>query len=158
MKHSLDYLCWSIALSALLFVTACKTTDSPRGRMDPEETRRRLVESRAELSALRLKLDRVEAADPAELPAVIIEQGPADDSFLSLSAQRKSAMKELTNLRYRYLEGHPKIKTQRGLLDELEEELSGKANWIRYQLKREVDVVQDTVDRLEEALGDDQAS
>ena len=157
MNQCQQFFRWAVALPVLLVMMACKTTDSPRGRVDPEETRRQLNDSRSRLSALQRKLDRVEAAEPAQLAAVIVDQGLADKAFFELNERKETAVKDLTDLGYRYLDGHPKIKSQKTFLADLEKQLAGKANWIRYQLTREVEVLQDTVDRLEKALNESAA-
>ncbi len=157
MKRYNRFLHWGAALASLLFLVACRTADRPQPHADPEVTELRLKEARARLDGLRSKLDRLAAAQPAEINALVVELGLADKAFFELHERRGKEEKELVNLGYRYLEGHPKMKEQRALLASLDEELADKANWIRYQLKKETAEIEDTVRRLEGTLAESRA-
>lgn len=135
------------AFVALAFA-GCQSYKTPAVPLSPEEKAGRLAEAQIRLSELEPQIARLDAASPDRLAEVVAELGLGDAEFESARRKKTEADKALKQIGYSHLPGHPEYREKARLAKLAEEDLAKRANWIRYQRKRETDLVRDTVSRL----------
>lgn len=141
----------SSALAALLAlsIAGCQSHRSPAPSLSPEERADRLAQAQARLAELEPKIARLEAAPSAQLAEIVHELGLGDAEFEAARRMKIEADKELKQIGYTHLPGHPQYREKARLVGLSAENLASRANWIRYQLTREGRLVRDTVARLQ---------
>ena len=106
------------------------------------------------IAKLRKHLDVIavnDLATPEQLAETVHELGLGDAEFKAARQKKAEADKALVQIGYSHLPGHPLYKEKARLAKLAVEDLASRANWIRFQRKRDAELLRDTVTRLESA-------
>lgn len=125
--------------------------NSKAAALNPEERAARLAEARTSLAAIEPQITKLEAATPEQLAETVHELGLGDAEFKAARQKKAEADKALVQIGYSHLPGHPLYKEKARLAKLAVEDLASRANWIRFQRKRDAELLRDTVTRLESA-------
>lgn len=136
-------------LLLLAGLSGCQTK-GPRRHLPPEERAARIELTREKLAAAEPRLARLkEAEDERALFRAILDMKLGGTDFQTTHDRWLELQKELKDLRYRYLDGHPKVRETQRRLTATKTELDRLAQWLTYQLERDIRNHRDTIKRLE---------
>lgn len=144
---------FSAVLAAFLASSTlgCQSSKSPAASWSPEERAALLAEARTGLAKLDPQIARLESAAPDQLTQVVHELGLGDAAFEAARRKKAEADKALIQIGYSHLPGHPEHKQKARLAELAQEDLAARTNWMRYQRKRDAELLRDTVARLKSA-------